>query len=86
MASRLLLKPCRLFITTLTFLTLTTGSSSLTNITLGGLFSLGGSGSDWDGSAILKAAELALQHVNNHPHVLSDYYLNIEVKNSKVSG
>ena len=72
------------FLTTLTFLSVTTGISSLTNITLGGLFSLGGPGSDWDGTATLKAAEMALMHVNNDPDVLPGYFLNIDTKNSKV--
>ena len=77
-------KPGRLCITILTFFALTTGASCLTNLTLGGLFSLGGAGADWDGSASLKAAELALLHVNDNPNVLQGYHLTIDVKNSKV--
>ena len=84
MAEYLLLRSIGFFITTLTFVSLTTGISSLTNITLGGLFSLGGPGSDWDATAILKAAEMALQRVNSDPDFLPGYYLNIDNKNSKV--
>ncbi|XP_022092951.1 gamma-aminobutyric acid type B receptor subunit 2-like [Acanthaster planci] len=72
-----------LFVIALVLLSLTLPTVCLTNITLGGLFSLGGAGSDWDGSAILQAALMALQHVNEDPTVLPDYHLHIEVKNSK---
>ncbi|XP_022093142.1 gamma-aminobutyric acid type B receptor subunit 1-like [Acanthaster planci] len=72
-----------LFTTSLIFLSLTTETLCLTNITLGGLFSFGGAGTDWDGSAILQSTLLALQHVNEDPSVLPGYYLKLDVKNSK---
>ncbi|XP_038066081.1 gamma-aminobutyric acid type B receptor subunit 1-like [Patiria miniata] len=69
--------------TTLTLLSLTMGTSSLTNVTLGGLFSFGGAGTDWDGGAILQSTLMALQHVNEDPTVLPEYHLKLDVKNSK---
>ena len=57
----------------------------LTNITLAGLFSTGGPDAAWDGSGILHAAQMALEHVNRNETLLPEYHLQLDWRNSKVS-
>ena len=50
---------------------------------IGGFFAMG-KNNNWDGSGILPAVEMALEHVNDRPGLLDDYELRMEWVNSEV--
>ena len=49
---------------------------------LGGYFSLGGI---WDGSGILPAVEMALEHINERTDILTEYELKMIWNDTQVS-
>ena len=50
---------------------------------LGGFFALPGGG--WDGSGVLVAVEMALDHINQDPNILADYELKMVWSDTRVS-
>ena len=52
-------------------------------IHIGGFFSLPGGG--WDGSGVLVATEMALDHINADPNILEDYELKMVWSDTMVS-
>lgn len=50
---------------------------------LGGFFALPGGG--WDGSGVLVAVEMALDHINNEANILEDYELKMVWSDTRVS-
>lgn len=51
-------------------------------ITLAGLFSLSG---NWNAGGLLTSAIMAVDYVNNRSNLLPDYYLDLQVADTKVN-
>lgn len=67
-----------------TYMTITDNSSSRIDLVIGGLFGVNITNGGWSTAAAIPAFEMALDHVNNDPNVLTDYKLKFVWRDSKV--
>ena len=67
-----------------TSMTITDNSSSRIDLVIGGFFGVNITGGGWSTASAIPAFEMALDHVNSDPNVLTNYRLKYVWRDSKV--